>query len=45
MDSPAVDAGNTEQRPAQNDAAWDDASAPRLYEATEKLIAERTAKF
>ena len=38
-------AGNTEQRPAQNEAAWDDHSAPRLYDMTKKIVDEKTANF
>lgn len=45
MSPRGVHAGNTEQRPAQNEAAWDDTSAPRLYDETKRMIDERTAKF
>ncbi len=38
-------AGNTEQRPAQNEAAWDDHSAPRLYDMTKKIVDEKTANL
>ena len=38
-------AGNTEQRPAQNEAAWDDHSAPRLYDMTKKIVDEKTANI